>query len=80
MQLHLLSRGKSVLQSVKLHGTIAGSKIQSRRNIEQIKVFVSWRYANNPSLLLNIPCPVIHFAWQVHNGFIFVFSPFHLLF
>lgn len=69
-----------MLQSVKLHRTIAGSKIQSRRNIAQIKVFVSWRYANNPSLLLNMPYTVMHFAWQVHDGFIFVFSPLHLLY
>lgn len=69
-----------MLQSVKLPRTIAGSKIQSRRNIAQTKVFLSWSYANNPSLLLNIPYTVMHFAWQVHEGFIFDFSPLHLLY
>lgn len=69
-----------MLQNVKLHRAVAGSKIQSRRNTTQIKVFVSWMYANNPSLLLNMPYTVMQFAWQVQYCFIFVFSLLHLLY
>jgi len=76
MQLDLLSRKKSVLRNVELHRTIAGSKIQRRRNTVQIKVFVSWIYANNPSLLLNVPYAVMQFAWQVQYCVIFVFHGF----
>lgn len=36
----------------------------------------SWIYANNPSLLLNMPYTVMKFAWQVQYCFVFVSNCF----